>query len=228
MQEIVLLPGLGCDQRLFWHQVKTLENKFKVNVIICHAFESMSNHIDFVLNNSTEKIVLIGHSFGGWVAQWVAIHAPERVYKLVLIGTGTGKLTPNLHGLFEKMFLNFKNNKKMEFFDKIRHMTVHEDRRYDINLLNIIRKMQLEFPDEGLINQVKTDLEGRETTTSLKKIKCDTLLLHGKQDLFYKDEMLVLKNNIVKNKYIEIDRCGHMVPLEKPAAVSELIDLWLG
>lgn len=35
-----------------------------------------------------EQAVLVGHSMGGAIAQWVAIHAPQRVAGLVLVGTG--------------------------------------------------------------------------------------------------------------------------------------------
>ena len=54
---------------------------------------------EFVLDSSPEKFILVGHSFGGWIALWIAIEAPERISNLILIGTGTGKLTPDLKKL---------------------------------------------------------------------------------------------------------------------------------
>jgi len=227
MKTAILLPGLGCDQRLFAHQIQTLKDHFNIQVIVCGAFDNMHDHIHHVLNNSPEKFVLIGHSFGGWIAQWIAIHSPARVSKLILIGTGTGTLTSTLRNIFTEMLHFFENNKASEFLDKIRPAAVYEKKSTDSKLMSTIKDMQDEFPHDGLINQAKTDLEGMDTTTKLTNIKCPTLLIHGKHDSFYEKDMLVLKENIPNNKYVEIDQCGHMLPLERPQAISTLIKDWL-
>jgi pimeloyl-ACP methyl ester carboxylesterase len=41
-----------------------------------------------------ERAALVGHSFGSFVARWVAIAHPERVSALALIGTGFSTATP--------------------------------------------------------------------------------------------------------------------------------------
>ena len=227
MKTAIFLPGLGCDQRLFTHQIKALKDNLNTKVIVCHTSDNMHGHIQHVLNHSPEQFVLIGHSFGGWVAQWIAIHAPERVSELILIGTGTGELTPTLRNIFTEMLHFFKNNKASEFLDKIRPATVYEKKANDSKLIDIIKIMQNEFPQNGLINQAKTDLEGMNTIKKLKQIQCPTLLIHGKHDPFYKKDMGILKKNIQKNTYVEIDQCGHMIPMEKPEIISALIRDWL-
>jgi pimeloyl-ACP methyl ester carboxylesterase len=87
--------------------------------------------------------------------------------------------------------------------------------------------MQQEFSVDGLINQVNTDLEAKNTTEHLHKIQSDLLLVHGKQDQFYEEEMWVLKNNIANSEIIEVEHCGHMLPLEKPEILSVIIQNWL-
>ncbi|CEK11476.1 alpha/beta fold hydrolase [Legionella hackeliae] len=226
-RNIVFLPGLGCDERSFAQQAKVLESQFNVQIIVCDTSNNMDGHVDFVLNKSPEQMILIGHSFGGWIAQWVAIHGPQRVSHLILMGTATGKLTPQLRAVFEDMLRNFEKNQPMEFFDKLRLLIVCEQRKNDKDLLGLIKTMQRDFSLEGLLNQVRTDLEGKETTPYLKNIHCPTLLMLGKQDFFYQEEMRILKENIPNNEFVEIEDCGHSIPLEKPERVTALLQDWL-
>lgn len=227
MKNIIFLPGLGCDHRLFSHQETNLKEQYNTKVIVCDKKEYMSDHVNYVLENSPEKFIIVGHSFGGWIAQWIAIEAPERVSGLILIGTGTGKLTLELKNIFTEMKTFFENDRADEFFEKINTLVVHERRRNDIKLRNIIKDMQSTFTNKKLINQVNTDLEARDTSDFVKNIKMRTLIIHGRQDLFYEGDMLFLKNHIPNNNYVEIDDCGHMVPIEQPAAVTAVIKLWL-
>ena len=102
-----------------------------------------------------------------------------------------------------------------------------EKRIHDLELLTTFKEIQNSAPKEGLINQVLTDLEGKDTTSYLRKIQCRSLLIHGKQDSFYQHNMNILKSQIPNNDFIEVDHCGHLLPMERPEAVSSLIELWL-
>lgn len=259
MENIIFLPGLGCDHHLFSHQLDVLKAKYTTKVIICDAKDQMADQIQFVLERSPEKFTLVGHSFGGWIAQWVAIKAPKRVSNLILMGTGTGQLTPALKEIFIEMKEFFERNKASEFFNKINPLLTHDskleeiqlskqegknekkhenrhttkyknkqkDKKDDSKLQNLIKKMQSSFSMEKLLNQVNTDLEAKDTSDHLESIQCKTLLIHGKQDPFYEKDMYFLKNKILHCDYIEINDCGHMVPLEQPLAVTSLIETWL-
>ena len=227
METLIFLPGLGCDEREFAYPIKELNADYQIKTIVCDKADNMQDHIEHVLSLAPEKFTLIGHSFGGWVAQWVACLAPERVSKLILLATGSGKLTPDLETLYKEMKHQFVRNKAVEFFEKIRAQTVHPLRATDNALLNKIKVMQDEFPIDGLINQVNTDLEGKETTEHLKNIQCSTLLIHGKDDPFYEQEMWHLKNHILGSHLIEVESCGHMIPMEKPEITTVLIQHWL-
>lgn len=227
MKNIVFLPGLGCDHQLFSHQIDHLNSAYTTKVVVCDSKDSMAGHIEYVLDNAPSKFDLVGHSFGGWIAQWIAIKAPERVSSLILIGTGTGKLTAELKDIFIGMKTYFEDNRANEFFDRTNPLVTHENKKNDVEVHQLIKSMQSNFTIENLLNQVNTDLEAKDTCDDLRNIKCSTLLIHGNQDAFYQEDMQFLKNHIPNNHFIEINNCGHMVPIEQPEAVSSLIKLWI-
>ncbi len=51
---------------------------------------------DLLRSEVAEPVVLIGHSMGGRVAAWLAIHHPERVRALVLLDTRLGGIEPSV------------------------------------------------------------------------------------------------------------------------------------
>ncbi len=226
-KHIVFLPGLGTDERLFNEQLTELKKKYTTHVIVCDQHTNVSDHAEFVLKQVPKNFVLVGHSFGGWVAQWMAIKAPERVSHLILIGTGTGYLTPELKATFTEMLDAFQNNAQVSFFDKIRPQTVSRKKIKDEKLMGTLKSMSSEFSVQGLINQALTDLQGGDTTEELPNIIARTLLIHGQEDKFYENDMQVINEKIPNSNYIEIPDCGHMLPLEKGKTISTLIKLWI-
>lgn len=121
----------------------------------------------------------------------------------------------------------FEKDEALSFFEKTRALNIHEKRRNDADLLNLIASMETHFSIEDLINQAKTNLEGVCTGDDLHLIQCECLLIHGKQDFVFERDMSFLREKIPNAQYVGIDQCGHMVPIEKPEAVSSLISLWL-
>lgn len=226
-KHIVFLPGLGTDERLFNEQLRELKKKYTTQVIVCDKHTTVSDHVDYVLKQVPKSFVLVGHSLGGWIAQWMAIKAPERISHLVLIGTGTGGLTPTLKSLFNEMLEAFKNNAKIPFFDKLRPQTVSKKKIKDEKLMDTIKTMSTQFSDQGLINQALTDLHGGDTTEELSNIMARTLVIHGQEDKFYENDMQIISEKIPNANYIEIPDCGHMLPLEKGKTISTLIKLWI-
>lgn len=226
--DILFLPGLGCNEELFSTQVEFLKSKHNCKIVVCNKHDNMMGHIQYLLHFITEKVVIVGHSFGGWIAQWLAIQVPEKVLSLVLLSTSSGAENPELKQFFLEALKETEAGNAEKFFEKTHSVGIFE--KHTQRLYETMRAMQRTFTKEELANQIKTDIEAKSTLPHLKGIQCPTLLINGKNDGFYEaysKEMEVLAELIPNSFYMTIKNCGHIVPLEQPEALTAVLDLWL-
>jgi pimeloyl-ACP methyl ester carboxylesterase len=150
MKTIIFLPGLGCNHREFEAQIHALAPIASCKAIVCNQHPQMNKLVEDVLAQTPETFILVGHSFGGWVAQWIAITAPERVESLVLLGTATGKLTNDLKKIFTDMRDAFQNHNAAAFFEKIYPHSVFEKNLSNPEIKAMTQKMQEAFSHQEL------------------------------------------------------------------------------
>jgi 3-oxoadipate enol-lactonase len=99
---LIFLNSIGCDRTLWGSQVAALEGDFR-----CLVFDTRGHGgsdapaSDYTLDQlgsdalavldaaGARKAHVCGLSLGGQVAQWLAIHSPERVERLVLADTAS-------------------------------------------------------------------------------------------------------------------------------------------
>lgn len=98
---IVLLHGLGLDRSMWWPQVEELSNRHRVIIVdlrgagesstLKHSQRVLSTQADDVValleHLEIEKTVICGISYGGLVAQEVALRHPEKISGLLLCDT---------------------------------------------------------------------------------------------------------------------------------------------
>lgn len=96
---IVFLHGLTADHHLFDKQVEHLKGKYNLIVWDCPLHGKSRPYVNFSYNNAveilyrilesenTKKVVLVGQSAGGYIAQYFANKYPESVIGFVGIGT---------------------------------------------------------------------------------------------------------------------------------------------
>ena len=85
--EIMLLPGLMCDEAVWRDQVEALA-PINCRIPDYGRADSLAAMADIVLADAPARFVLAGHSMGGRVALEVCRKAPERVSHLILLDTG--------------------------------------------------------------------------------------------------------------------------------------------
>jgi pimeloyl-ACP methyl ester carboxylesterase len=127
------------------------------------------------------KATVVGHSLGSMVAQLVAIHHPDRVNKLVLIGSMTVGGNPGV----------------LEFNEAVQTLTDPIDPVFarDFQTSTQINEISPVFLDKVVAESLKVPAQvwrqtmasfvQQETTHDLYKISAPTLILWGDQDPYF-------------------------------------------
>lgn len=100
-EPVLLLHGMGASLYSFRHQLPALAGRFEAHAFDWPGYGRSDQPLDFDYSPSgysrfllaaldrlgAGAATLVGNSMGGLVALWTALHHPERVKRLVLIGT---------------------------------------------------------------------------------------------------------------------------------------------
>lgn len=178
-----------------------------------------TNHlVSFLDAIGVDKVSLIGNSFGGAVGIGLSLFNPERLNKLILLGTpaGTFEQTKGLAGawLYEPSLENMRA--LLEIFPYNKSLITEElvQSRYQASARSgaqeALRKL-IPKPSEDGATLVKGF-----PIKALVNIKAPTLVLHGREDAVVPLECgLTLAQNIPNADLFVFGQCGHWVQTEQ-------------
>ena len=169
---------------------------------------------DFIMKHEIQKVILIGHSFGGRIAIKYTFKYPEDVSKLILTGAPVIRkkslikqiayLAAVLGG---KVFSVFPKKPK-EFFRKTLYFAIGE----------------WDYYKSGPLKQVFKNIIGEDLVCYIKKINIPTLLIWGRDDrLVPVSSVEKIKNYIPHAKVIIVPNTGHKLPYENAALFFEKV-----
>ena len=165
-----------------------------------------------------ERGAIAGHSLGGGVALWIALHHPSRVAGLGLVSTGARlRVTPAVltalpGGLDDAAPLmattNFPPEAPKDLIDE--------------------RVRAYRAVGGATVFADLTACDGFDVLDRLWEIRCRTQVLVGSSDVLTPPKYArVLAERISAARLVEYSGAGHMLPVERPAEVAgELAVLW--
>lgn len=157
--------------------------------------------------SSGEKIVLLGHSFGGRIAGVIASHNPDWLDRLILYGA------PCLYRPSSKV------QRKIKLAKLLKKLRIKK--RFNKNA-------ELAAADENGMGQIFRKVVTYDQTEILGKIKTYVLLIWGENDpdvpLRIAKEMSEL---IPQNELVILDNLGHNAHLENPTLFYGTIKRYL-
>jgi len=225
---VVLLPGLLCDHRLYAAQLPALEARGDVLVGDLTRVDTVAGLAEQILAQSPAHFALAGLSMGGYVAFEILRRAPERVTRLALLDTqaraDTEEAKARRRGLMELA-------EKGEFkgvTPRLLPLFVHPEALADPHITATVASMAESTGKDAFLRQQRAIMGRPDSRAGLPAISCPTLVLAGREDQLTPMELQLEMAGLIPNAtLVLLPRCGHLAPLERPAAVTRQLLAWL-
>jgi len=223
---VILLHGYGDSWFSFSPILPLLDNKYRVYILDQRGHGDSDRPLgNYALKQFAEDVLafmdavnvnratVVGHSMGSFVAQHVAATAPERVNKLVLVGSATkirNNVVSDLHREISTLSDPVPEKFVYDFQSSITFRPLPQD--FLKSIIHESRKLPAR-----VWQQVMTQMLSPEADVQLTKIKAPTLIIWGdKENIFPRSEqdalVAVLKNSVLK----VYPDTGHAPNWEKP------------
>lgn len=225
--ELLLIPGLLCDDSLWAEQVKALSGEANITIPDHKSHDVMEVLAAAILAKAPAEFALAGFSMGGYIALEIMRQAPERVLKLALLDTSP-YADREEQTAFRKQKMEEARKSGKASIASIFASLMYQDRYEDNDLVAAVFAMDKNNTVESFINQQRAIISRSNSTPWLSSISCPTLILCGRQDaltpLSVHQEMA---DKIPRATLVVIEQCGHASTMERPEEVSAAMLEWL-
>ncbi|MEK9831996.1 MAG: alpha/beta fold hydrolase [Rhodospirillaceae bacterium] len=227
-QNLMMIPGLLCDARLWAHQSEHLSDIADCSVADITGAESVDALADRVLAAAPERFALAGLSMGGYVAHAIMRRAPGRVTRLALIDTSARADTEDQLVRRKQLIDITRFGKFKGVTDRLLPILVHADRLVEEKLTDDIKKMAQNIGSDAFTRQQNVIMGRPDSRPFLVEYGVPTLVICGRQDaltpLDLSEEMAA---GIPGARLAVIEDCGHLSTMERPQAATALMRQWL-
>lgn len=249
---IVLHGGPGLDQDYLLPQLyKLAEN----NLVIFYDQRGSGRSLDTKLNEQylnthqfvedlenlrkslgIDKFILMGHSWGGFLAMHYAIEHQDHLVGLILLNTAPAdsKGIKAFKDEFELRTKNIRDDIKPLFaYDEFKALNASQISDLNRKLYSVYfynpdkaKELSLNFhvasAQSGFkVMEVMLKTSWLQLNTNLfpnlKTLKVPTFILHGKQDIIPAWTAKEINDAIPHSEIIVLDHCGHFPYIEQPA-----------
>lgn len=182
-----------------------------------------------------DTFTVFGHSFGGWVAQELALRHPHRVAALIVAATTPGQL-----GSTESVDDDQGLPPPADVMELLATQPAS-----DVELISLYTKLAPHFLrgaettrfiaalDHNLVSadsmvRVFEALGQWSAVDRLAGITCPTLVLAGRHDVFCSPQQLTrIARRVTGADYVVFENSGHFMWLEEPERFFPLVGEWL-
>lgn len=228
---LLLLPGSLCTGMLFHAQISAFKDNREVVVADfsnCDSIEAMATK---VLMEAPAEFALAGLSMGGIVAFEIFRQAPERIKRIALLDTNPrGELPENVPVRQEQI-----NTVAQGGAESLRTLVSQQlmpkyafDSEQLLKLEPLVMEMALEVGTDEFINQWRALASRADSWSTLKDIRCPTLILCGIHDALCSEKLHRDMAQEIKHAKLEIiQEAGHLSTLDAPEQVNSALQDWL-
>ena len=228
LPDLLLLPGLLCDERLWAAQTEALAGSARSRTSDLTAHESIAAMADAVLSQAPGWFAMAGFSMDGCIALEVVGRAPDRVCRPALLSTSARGLLPPVRQQLRDSISGIEAGGFDAHLADAFPRYVAPERMHDRALWGTFAAMGKRLGPAVAVLQIRALLEYPGFCGDLGRIACPTVVICGREDrrtpvAAHED----LAGLIPGARLRVIERAGHFTPLEEPQAVTYALCDWL-
>lgn len=227
-ETLVMIPPLLCDARVFEVQLAALSRDHAVTVAPATCGERMEEIASQILSWAPSRFALFGMGMGGMVAIELLRRAPERVTRLMLVGTTAQADTPEIAAARETQIIAARAGR---WEDVLNHEINAEwiaptgDRA---QLTARLTRMGQDIGAESYVRQIRALQRRKDQQAVLGKIGQPTQIICGRHDGQYNVKRHQFMAQMMPNAHLEvIENAGYMPTLETPADMTGFMKAWM-
>lgn len=225
---LVLLPGLLCDQALWAAQIAALAPLAAISVIDISPGDSMAAMAELVLQQAPQLFALAGLSMGGYVAFEIMRRAPGRVQRLALLDTSARPDTPEQTAFREALINQAQIGDFKGMTPRLLARWIHAARLDERALTDQVVAMTLRVGRDAFLRNQRAIMARPDSRPGLSRIACPTLVLCGRQDQATPlEHHREIATDIKEARLVVVEECGHLSTMERPEAVNAALRDWL-
>lgn len=167
---------------------------------------------------------VVGHSMGSFVAQHVAVEAPERVKRLVLVATATTVHTNDLVRQLQREVNALTDPVPEKFVYDFQVSTAFQPLSNEF--FRSVLKESMKLPAH-VWREIMAEMMSPEVAVELKKIKTPTLIIWGDKDFFPRSEQDSLASALPNATLKVYKDTGHATHWERPETFAKDLQAFL-
>lgn len=234
--DVVMLHGFGEDSSVWGEFIKKLPAEHQYH---CPDFASLSNIKtiadyaewlrEFTDRKKLKKIVLIGHSMGGYISLEFAKKYPDSIVGLGLFHSTARADSEEKKKNRDKTAAFIEKNGSEEFISVFYPNMFSEDfKKNNKESIAERQKSSQKLPKEALIAATLAMKTRKDHQTTLKKITAPVLQIIGGQDTFIPKEQAIEQSGLLQKPYVLVlDHVAHAGMFEAPELCSAFISSFL-
>ena len=220
---LVLLPGLNCSPALW----SLLDVGPAVTPVLTEP--TLEGQVDRLLDELPARFALAGLSLGGIVAMALVRRAPERVTRLCLMSTSSRPPTSAQLAMWSRQRAALAAGataRDLQRELKAALLSPHA-RATAPHLVEVALAMADDIGTARLDAQLALQATRVDERPGLAAVPCPTLIVSARDDALCRPERHAEIHALVPgSELVELEQCGHLSPLEQPAAVTTLLRRW--
>lgn len=225
---VIMIPGLMCDARLFWHQIVYLSRSRPVTVALPYPGNTIEEISEHILAAAPPRFALVGHGLGAHVAMDLMRRDIARVTRVAFLSGDPLGEAPQVAAAREKRMVQARTGRLVEAMRDELPIAAFAPGDTRDEVMDLAEDMAVGLGEDVFVAQSRAQQRRRDHQKTLRRAMMPALILAGEKDGLVPVRRQSFMAELMPSAQVQIiEGAGHLLPLEKPQSVSRELGLFL-